>query len=71
MTTGQRRPLVAGNWKMNGLAASAAEFGKMTHGAAALSKVDLMVCPPATLLACRRPSRSRCLAPPRTERDAG
>lgn len=46
------RPLVAGNWKMNGLAASAAEFGKMIAGAGALTgKADLMICPPATLIA--------------------
>jgi triosephosphate isomerase len=51
MTTAQRRPLVAGNWKMNGLGASVAELGKMTHGAAGLSEVDLMICPPATLIA--------------------
>jgi len=49
---GNPRPLVAGNWKMNGLAASAGELSKMTAGAAALSaKTDLMVCPPATLIA--------------------
>jgi len=36
---------------MNGLKGSAAEFGKMTQGASSLSKVDLMVCPPATLIA--------------------
>jgi triosephosphate isomerase len=47
-----RRPLVAGNWKMNGLAASAGELEAIVAGAAALAeKVDLMVCPPATLLA--------------------
>jgi triosephosphate isomerase (TIM) len=52
MTTGQRRPLVAGNWKMNGLGTAArAEFGKIARGAASLSGVDLMVCPPATLIA--------------------
>jgi len=46
-----RRPLVAGNWKMNGLKASAAEFAKIIQGAAGLSaKVDLLVCPPATLV---------------------
>jgi len=45
-------PLVAGNWKMNGLKASAAEFGKIAAGAARLSvRADLMVCPPATLIA--------------------
>ncbi len=47
-----RRPLVAGNWKMNGLAASAAEFSKMVAGAASLAgSADVMVCPPFTLLA--------------------
>ena len=45
-----RRPLVAGNWKMNGLKASAAELGKIMQGAGDLwTKVDLMICPPATL----------------------
>lgn len=46
------RPLVAGNWKMNGLAASAGEFGKILTGAAAITgAADLMICPPATLIA--------------------
>jgi len=45
------RPLVAGNWKMNGLNASVAELKKMMAGAGSVSKADLMVCPPATLLA--------------------
>jgi triosephosphate isomerase len=45
------RPLVAGNWKMNGLAASAAEFGKIAAGASAVGAADLMICPPATLIA--------------------
>ena len=39
MTTGQRRPLVAGNWKMNGLRASAAELARMTQGAGGLAAV--------------------------------
>jgi len=52
MAGADRRPLVAGNWKMNGLSASAAELDKMVAGAEALaSKTDLMVCPPATLVA--------------------
>ncbi|HKA80831.1 MAG TPA: triose-phosphate isomerase [Xanthobacteraceae bacterium] len=46
-----RRPLVAGNWKMNGLSASAAEFAAIIQGAGSLAAVDVMVCPPATLLA--------------------
>ncbi|MPZ58513.1 MAG: triose-phosphate isomerase [Rhizobiales bacterium] len=45
------RPLVAGNWKMNGLKASAAELGKIIRGHAAdRPDADLMVCPPATLV---------------------
>jgi triosephosphate isomerase len=46
------RPLIAGNWKMNGLKHSMAEFEAMTTGAGAIiAKADLLVCPPATLLA--------------------
>jgi triosephosphate isomerase len=44
------RPLVAGNWKMNGLAAAEAELAKIIAGSGAC-QCDLMVCPPATLLA--------------------
>src|SRR5580704_13291467 len=46
-----RRPLVAGNWKMNGLKASIGELEKIIAGAKKLANVDLMVCPPATLIA--------------------
>jgi triosephosphate isomerase (TIM) len=46
------RPLIAGNWKMNGLKASAAEFEAMLAGAAKVAaKADLLVCPPVTLIA--------------------
>jgi triosephosphate isomerase len=46
------RPLVAGNWKMNGLAASVAELRAIIAGASARPvAADLMICPPATLLA--------------------
>jgi triosephosphate isomerase len=46
------RPLIAGNWKMNGLKASIAEFEAMMAGAGSVqTKADLLVCPPATLLA--------------------
>jgi triosephosphate isomerase (TIM) len=46
------RPLIAGNWKMNGLKASLSEFEAMLAGASAVAaKVDLLVCPPATLIA--------------------
>jgi triosephosphate isomerase (TIM) len=46
------RPLIAGNWKMNGLKASVAEFEAMLAGAAGVAgRADLLVCPPATLIA--------------------
>jgi triosephosphate isomerase len=49
---GAVRPLVAGNWKMNGLTASVGELGKIVAGASELAgKAELMVCPPATLVA--------------------
>jgi triosephosphate isomerase len=49
--TSPRRPLIAGNWKMNGSRASAAQLDKIIQGAGALSAtVDVMVCPPATLV---------------------
>ncbi|MCX5494176.1 triose-phosphate isomerase [Kaistia dalseonensis] len=46
------KPLVAGNWKMNGLKASAAELGKIMsgYGTDLKGKVELAICPPATLL---------------------
>src|SRR5690606_36925213 len=45
------RPLVAGNWKMNGLKMSAAELGRIMQGGGDLwRKADLMICPPATQL---------------------
>jgi triosephosphate isomerase len=47
-----RRPLVAGNWKMNGLRASIAVLKKIIDGARTLDDVDIIVCPPATLIAC-------------------
>jgi triosephosphate isomerase (TIM) len=46
------RPLIAGNWKMNGLKSSLGEFEAMLAGAAEVAaKADLLVCPPATLIA--------------------
>jgi triosephosphate isomerase (TIM) len=45
------RPLIAGNWKMNGVKASVGELERIKAGAHALPKVELMVCPPATLVA--------------------
>jgi triosephosphate isomerase (TIM) len=45
----ERRKLVAGNWKMNGLQASLPEVRAMVEGAKAIPGVDLAICPPATL----------------------
>ncbi|MEM6972031.1 MAG: triose-phosphate isomerase [Pseudomonadota bacterium] len=45
-----RRPLVAGNWKMNGLKASRAELDAMLAGHGD-SRAETLICPPATLIA--------------------
>jgi triosephosphate isomerase len=47
------RPLVAGNWKMNGLRVALTEVERMKAGLAARAgrRADAMLCPPATLLA--------------------
>ena len=50
MARAPRRPLVAGNWKMNGLRASVAELARIVRGARELAAVDILVCPPATLV---------------------
>ena len=51
MTTPGIRPLVAGNWKMNGTRDSLNELKAMAEGAPDLSdKIDMLICPPATLL---------------------
>ena len=47
----ERRKLVAGNWKMNGLRAALPQVEAMVQGARALGRVDLAICPPATLAA--------------------
>jgi triosephosphate isomerase len=45
-----RRPLVAGNWKMNGLRASLAEIAAVKAGIESAT-CDVAICPPATLIA--------------------
>jgi triosephosphate isomerase len=52
MSVDRPRPLVAGNWKMNGLHGSASVLGEIKQGytVGLKSKVDLLVCPPATLI---------------------
>ncbi len=44
------KPLVAGNWKMNGLRESLAELTGVIGGMPAELKADVMICPPATLI---------------------
>jgi len=50
---GDIRPLVAGNWKMNGLGASLLEAQQVGQrlGEGFAPGVDVMICPPATLVA--------------------
>lgn len=46
------RPLAAGNWKMNGLAADAAEIALLAAKLVVREvDADVLICPPATLLA--------------------
>ena len=63
MIQGQkRRPIVAGNWKMNGLRASAGEIEKLVRqlSEAGTLGCDVLVCPPATLLmSCAETFRSK------------
>ncbi len=46
------RPLVAGNWKMNGMRASLDVLKAMAEGAQKClpDKIDMLICPPVTLL---------------------
>ena len=53
------RPLIAGNWKMNGLRARCPSSRRCCKAPRSIPRVDLLVCPPATLIAgfaeaCRR-----------------
>lgn len=51
--TPEIRPLVAGNWKMNGLKSSIEQALKVKEALSATdspSAVDVMICPPATLV---------------------
>jgi triosephosphate isomerase len=49
--TPEIKPLVAGNWKMNGTREQLNELKAMAEGVAPLAgKIDTLICPPATLL---------------------
>lgn len=56
MSANPPRALVAGNWKMNGLAGALTEAEKIAAGLASgqTAGCDAMLCPPATLLAPMR-----------------
>ncbi len=58
------RPLVAGNWKMNGLKGAVAEIEAMAaqFDAGLGSKIDMLVCPPATLIGQAKASAGATLA---------
>lgn len=47
------KPLIAGNWKMNGLAAASVEVDALIRllGGSAPDDRDVLICPPATLVA--------------------
>ncbi|MEM9289025.1 MAG: triose-phosphate isomerase [Pseudomonadota bacterium] len=62
MTAGQSRtPLVAGNWKMNGLSSALAELRALSDRLqASPAPCDVLVCPPFTLIA------AACQAAPQT-----
>jgi triosephosphate isomerase len=47
------RPLIAGNWKMNGLTADGVALAREVADGAAMARLgcDLLVCPPATIVA--------------------
>ena len=44
------RPLIAGNWKMNGLQESLQETQTLRERLGAEVNCDVLVCPPATLI---------------------
>jgi triosephosphate isomerase (TIM) len=50
MTVWTRRPLLGGNWKMNGLGSSVAELEQVIAHAGRVAHADLLICPPATLV---------------------
>ena len=65
MDTARPRPLVAGNWKMNGVKTSIRTLGAICEGHTELlqARVDLLVCPPATILrACAEAARGSGVA---------
>ncbi|MXN67000.1 triose-phosphate isomerase [Stappia sp. GBMRC 2046] len=61
--SGTIRPLVAGNWKMNGLAGSLGELDAVKAGLSGDGlNADIMICPPATLVAAAAKAANASIA---------
>jgi triosephosphate isomerase len=58
------RPLAAGNWKMNGMKASLAELAAIAEAAqaGAAGRAEVLICPPATLVAAAAQAASGRIA---------
>jgi len=57
------RPLVAGNWKMNGLTQSLSEARAIAEGVgASCPAADVMICPPSTLITAMKEAVGGALA---------
>ena len=72
MSADRPRPLVAGNWKMNGLRRARPGACDVAAGytPGLKAKVDLLVCPPATLIHAFAPQRASARASPSAGRIA-
>ena len=57
-----RTPLIAGNWKMNGRSAEGAELAAAISAGADGVSAELLVCPPAVLIAPVRAALSAGVA---------
>ncbi len=51
MDQARGRPLIAGNWKMNGLKADGLALARAIRAGGGELRAELLICPPATLLA--------------------
>ena len=50
------KSLIAGNWKMNGLMASLAEIERLGGLLKGGASAEVLICPPATLIAAMAPA---------------
>jgi triosephosphate isomerase len=57
---GRPRSLIAGNWKMNGTTASLAEAMAVADAVRREAGVDVLICPPATLVMAMAEKLKRC-----------